>query len=85
LGDTPAAIGDFRTALEISPRMADAHLNLGLAYERSGAKADALGHFSLYLRYEPNGPWAEFARSKIRAARRQSQPNKVTPFRGAPR
>jgi tetratricopeptide (TPR) repeat protein len=87
LGDTATAIANFRTALEISPRMADAHLNLGLAYDRSGAKTDALGHFALYLRYEPSGPWAEFAHSKLRAARRHpqsSQSNKVTPFRGAP-
>jgi hypothetical protein len=60
-------------------------LNLGLACEKTGAKADALSHFSQYLRYEPQGPWAEFARSRIRNGGRGSPGGKVTPFRGVRR
>jgi len=85
LGDSVAAIGNFRTALGRAPRMADAHLNLALAYEKTGAKTDSLNHFSLYLRYDPQGPWAEFARARIRAGRGESRGGKVTPFRGARR
>jgi len=81
LGDTASAITNFRTALVYAPRMADAHLNLALAYEKTGRKADALYHFADYLRSEPEGPWAEFVRTRIRTGRRDSAPGKVTPFR----
>jgi tetratricopeptide (TPR) repeat protein len=86
LGDTAAAIHNFRTALSLAPRMADAHLNLALACEKTGAKTDALNHFSLYLRYEPTGPWADFARTRVRSGRQSSGGGgKVTPFRRAHR
>jgi len=83
LGDTVTAIDDFRTAISLAPRMPDAHLNLALAYEKTGAREDALNHFSLYLRYDPQGPWADFARLRIRAGQKQPQGGggKVTPFR----
>jgi hypothetical protein len=63
--------------------MADAHLNLALAYEKAGRLADSLNHLSLYLRYEPQGPWADFARTRLRDSRGEaaSATSKVTPFR----
>ena len=82
LGDSRSAIHEFRSALERSPEMADAHLNLALTYEKSGRKPDSLRHLSLYLRYEPNGPWADFARGRLQGS--QAEPGargKVTPFR----
>ncbi len=81
-GETLQAIEHLRRAVELSPEMADAHLNLALAYERLDERVDATRHLSLYLRYDPRGPWAEFARSRIsrnRAA--QTQAGKLTPFR----
>ena len=66
------------------PALADAHLNLALAYEKSGHIQSAIRHLSLYLRYEPNGAWAEFARSRIarhRNPRPSSPSGKLTPFR----
>jgi tetratricopeptide (TPR) repeat protein len=80
LGDGGAAIDEFRAAIAHSPHMADAHLNLALAYEKSQRMADSLQHLSLYLRYEPQGPWADFARLRLRDSRGQSS-GKVTPFR----
>ena len=65
LGQTKDAIHHLARAIEIAPGLADAHLNLALAYEKSGHIQSAIRHLSLYLRYEPNGPWAEFARSRI--------------------
>ena len=61
--------------------MADAHLNLALAYEKTGRKPDALRHLSLYLRFEPQGLWAEYARSRLSTIRRRTPAGKVTPFR----
>jgi tetratricopeptide (TPR) repeat protein len=81
MGDTREAIEEFRAALARSPQMADAHLNLALAYEKTGRKAGAQRHFSLYLRFDPTGPWADYSRKCLGASRSQPSPGKVTPFR----
>jgi tetratricopeptide (TPR) repeat protein len=82
LGNADAAIQEFRVAILHSPQMADAHLNLGLVYEKTDQTADAMHHYALYLRYEPNGPWAGFVRRKLELARPVVS-SKVTPFRQA--
>ena len=82
LGEGPQAIEEFRAALGRAPQMADAHLNLALAYEKTGRKMEALKHLAFYLRFEPQGPWAEFARARLNTIRRRSPGSgKVTPFR----
>jgi tetratricopeptide (TPR) repeat protein len=86
LGQAKQAIQHLLRAIELSPTLADAHLNLALAYEKGDQLQSAVRHLSLYIRYEPNGPWAEFARSRIsryRASNRTptSPPGKLTPFR----
>jgi tetratricopeptide (TPR) repeat protein len=80
LGDLVAAIEEFAAAVAYSPHMADAHLNLALAYEKGQEFEESLRHLSLYLRYEPQGPWADFARMRLRESRGE-QSGKVTPFR----
>jgi tetratricopeptide (TPR) repeat protein len=84
LGEAEEAIKHLHRAIEISPSLADAHLNLALAYEKRGQIQYSSRHLSLYLRYEPNGPWADFARSRL-ARQRGRQPSspagKLTPFR----
>jgi predicted Zn-dependent protease len=82
LDDKGIAIEQFRAAISLKPDMADAHLNLALAYEKVGRKSEAQRHFTLYLRYDPRGPWADFARQKL-DVRRTVSPGKVTPFRRA--
>ena len=81
LGDSDAAIEHLRRAVQLSPHLADAHLNLALAYERRGEKELARKHLSLYLHYEPQGPWAEFARSRMRPGPPPRHSAKLTPFR----
>jgi tetratricopeptide (TPR) repeat protein len=83
-GDLKDAIRHLARAVEIAPTLADAHLNLALAYEKDGAKQNVVRHFTLYLRYEPNGPWADFAKSRIgkySAAGPTAPSGKLTPFR----
>src|SRR6185312_17319066 len=65
LGHAEASIQSLLRAIEMAPSLADAHLNLALAYERRGRSESVLQHLALYLRYDPNGPWSEFARSRI--------------------
>ena len=82
LGNLKAAIEHLVYSVDLMPALADAHLNLALAYEKTGQKHNVIRHLSLYVRYEPNGPWADFARSRIAAHRTPGQPSgKLTPFR----
>lgn len=81
MGKTEAAIEHLRRAVSIAPHMADGHLNLALAYEKLGEKQESVRHLALYLRYEPQGPWAEFARSRIGEQRARRTTSKLTPFR----
>jgi tetratricopeptide (TPR) repeat protein len=84
LGHAEASIQSLLRAIEIAPSLADAHLNLALAYERRGRTESVLQHLSLYLRYDPNGPWSEFARTRISRYKNPgaaARSDKVTPFR----
>ncbi len=80
LGEPDAAIEHLRRAVALAPNLSDAHLNLALAYEKRGQKQDSRKHLSLYLHYEPQGPWAEFARSQIGRRRGPGRSGKLTPF-----
>lgn len=84
LGKTDEAIAHLAHSVELAPSLADGHLNLALAYEKKGQIQNALRHLGQYVRYEPNGPWAEFARSRI-AKHHPPNPSspggKLTPFR----
>ena len=84
IGNTEEAILHLVRSIELAPSLADAHLNLALAYEKCGHLQSAVRHLSLYLRYEPNGPWTEFARSRInkyQPTSPSSPSGKLTPFR----
>ena len=60
------SIAAYRQAVALSPRYADAHYNLALAYERKGEFRKALRHWNCYIKLDRSGPWAEHARSQIR-------------------
>jgi tetratricopeptide (TPR) repeat protein len=62
----PEAILAYQRAIQLSPGYADAHYNLALAFERTNDRRRALGHWMLYLRLDPIGPWANHARGQAR-------------------
>lgn len=59
------SIAAYQQAVVLAPRYADAHYNLALAYERKGARRNALRHWQAYVKLDRNGPWAEHARGQI--------------------
>jgi len=83
LGRSNEAIRHLLRAAQIAPSLAEAHLNLALAYEKRGQFQDSIQHLTLYLRYDPNGAWAEFARARLAHLRSPRRPpsGKLTPFR----
>ena len=62
----PDAIEAYRNAIQLVPKYADAHYNLALAYERIGERRRALRHWTVYLKLDPVGPWANHARTQSR-------------------
>ena len=65
LGELDEAIEHLQRAARAMPAHADVHFNLALAYEKRGERRRARGHWVLYLRYAPNGPWAPQARARL--------------------
>ena len=60
------SIAAYVKAVTLSPRYADAHYNLALAYERTGQHRNALRHWQAYVQLDNRGPWADHARGQIR-------------------
>lgn len=80
-GDVEEAIAHLGAAERVMPTHADVHFNLALAYDKTGEKELARQQWVLYLKYAPNGAWAEQARERLRqysTHRKQSPP---IPFR----
>lgn len=59
------AITHLKRAVDLAPAYADAHFNLALAYEKQKNKRAARPHWAHYLRLEPKGAWADYARARL--------------------
>lgn len=81
MGRLDDAIEHLRRATELEPAHADAHFNLASAYEKRGQKELALQHWISYLRQQPRGPWADFARTQLKKSRAPKAPSNPIPFR----
>lgn len=81
MGRLDEAVEHLRRATELDPEHADAHFNLASAYEKQGQKKLALQHWILYLRWQPTGPWADFARTQVKKSRLPEKPQPPIPFR----
>lgn len=64
-GDPACSVTFFEAALEADSGFADAHFHLASAYDRLGRRADALPHWRAYLDLDPEGEWADVARSRL--------------------
>lgn len=65
MGEFDEAIDNLRRAARAMPAHADVHFNLALAYDKRGERRLAREQWGLYLRYAPNGPWADQARARL--------------------
>jgi tetratricopeptide (TPR) repeat protein len=78
-GQIDQAVEHLRRAASLMPSHPDVHFNLALAYDKRGEHDLARKEWTLYLRYAPNGPWAEEARARLRQYPRQ-KPSAPIPF-----
>ncbi len=81
LGQPDESIKHLEEAVRLAPNHADAHFNLALAYEKRRERRRARDHWALYLRYEPRGPWSEYARSRLEPPRPGRSLPAPIPFR----
>jgi tetratricopeptide (TPR) repeat protein len=79
-GNLDAAIEQLVQAARALPAHADIHFNLALAYEKRGQRKSAREHWMLYLRYAPNGPWADQARAHLKQSSERRKPSLPIPF-----
>lgn len=65
MAEHESAVDAYRQALDVCPQYADPHYNLAEALETSGRFSEARRHWKEYLRLEPIGPWADYARRRL--------------------
>jgi LysM repeat protein len=64
--DYPGAIEEFQRALEVNPRSASAHFQLGILHEeKEPDSASAIYHYEQYLKLRPSADNAEVIRQHI--------------------
>jgi tetratricopeptide (TPR) repeat protein len=80
-GEIEDAIRHLRRAAKAMPAHADVHFNLALAYEKKSEHRLAREQWKLYLRYAPNGPWADQARVRLQASAPKRRASVPIPFR----
>jgi tetratricopeptide (TPR) repeat protein len=80
-GEIDDAIRHLRCAATALPDNPDVHFNLALAYEKKDEKRLAREQWLLYLRYAPNGPWADQARAHLKGCSKRRSASAPIPFR----
>jgi tetratricopeptide (TPR) repeat protein len=81
MGKIDEGIEHLSRAIQLSPEHADAHFNLASAYEKRGDKRLALEHWIRYLDCQPQGPWADYARTRLDSIRARRNPPPPIPIR----
>jgi len=70
--DYSGAVEQFEKALEVNPKNAAAHFELGVLFDqRQDDPAAAIYHYQKYLKLNPKGPQAELATTHILACKQQ--------------
>jgi LysM repeat protein len=70
--DYPGAIECFKKALEVNPKSASAHFELGWLYDQKVADpAAAIYHYQSYLKLSSQGSKSELARTRIYACKQE--------------
>jgi len=83
------AISEYETAVRLKPDYAEAHFNLGLSYHTKAKLGiddqklyrKAIEQYRLYLKYDPQGEWADKAKQNIRAVEARLQVSPPTKTR----
>lgn len=78
--DYMGAIASFEKALDVNPRSASAHFELGILYEQQqGDYASSLYHYQKAVTLRGDMPSAELARQRIQECKRELAKTVITP------
>jgi tetratricopeptide (TPR) repeat protein len=70
--DYAGAVEAFEKAVEVNPRSASAHFELGLLYENNQQDyAAAIYHFNRFLQLRPNSEYADIVQQRIMACKQE--------------
>jgi nucleoid-associated protein YgaU len=70
--DYKGAVESFEKALEVNPKSASAHLELGVLFDqKEGDPAAAIYHYSRYLKLQPSAGNAEMVNTRILACKQE--------------
>jgi LysM repeat protein len=70
--DYAGAVDAFEKAVEVNPRSASAHFELGLLYENNQQDyAAAIYHFNKFLQLRPNSEYADIVQQRILACKQE--------------
>jgi tetratricopeptide (TPR) repeat protein len=70
--DYTGAVEAFEKAVEVNPRSASAHFELGLLYENNEQDfAAAIYHFNRFLQLRPNSEYAEIVQQRVLACKQE--------------
>lgn len=69
MGQPAKAVPLFENATLLDPDFADAYFNLAMSLFECGRSPEARPYWERYLSLEPQGPWAEMARQRLREIR----------------
>jgi tetratricopeptide (TPR) repeat protein len=83
------AISEYESAVRLKPDYAEAHFNLGLSYHTKAKLGideqklyrKAIEEYRLYLKFDPQGEWADKAKQNIRAVEARLQVSPPTKTR----
>src|ERR1051325_2928612 len=79
--DYPGAIDMFEKALDVNPRSASAHFELGVLYEQQqNDYAAALYHYQRTVMLNSNMPFAELARQRMQECKRELAKSVMQPI-----
>lgn len=67
LSQLPVALAAANRALQLDPRLAEAHFNRALIAERMGLADEARKSWASYLRLDPGSAWSVEARARLRS------------------
>ncbi|PYT45559.1 MAG: hypothetical protein DMG47_07885, partial [Acidobacteria bacterium] len=68
-GHVDAARQHLRQAVRLNPIYPDAHYNLAFVCEKLKAYTEAKQHWQAYVRLDPTGPWASYARQRCASSK----------------
>lgn len=68
MNNLPKALENYKKAVQLDPKQADAYYYMGLIYEQMKQSQSAVAEYRKYLQFAPNGQYAGDSKTRLKAA-----------------